>query len=97
MISKITLRNSVKIIDDKYVIKKKENNLENIYNYLLSRSFDYFPSVIKDDGDNYYYQYIEDISEPNEQKMIDLVNLITLLHNKTTFYKEVEIDNYKYL
>lgn len=97
MINKITLRNGVKIIDDKYVIKKKKNNLDDIYNYLLSRSFDYFPSVIKRDDDNYYYQYIKDISEPSEQKMIDLINVISLLHNKTTFYKEVDIDNYKYL
>ena len=97
MVNKITIRNSVKIIDDEYAIKKKKNNLGNIYNYLLSRSFDYFPKVVNDDGDNYYYQYIKDISEPNEQKMIDLINLVSLLHNKTTFYKEVDIDDYKYI
>ena len=97
MVNKITLRNSVKIIDDKYVIKKKKNDLSNTYNYLLSRSFDYFPSVINEDSDKYYYQYIKDIYEPSEQKIIDLINLVSLLHNKTTFYKEVDIDNYKYL
>ena len=39
--SRITIKNSVKIIsdDDKtYVIKKKKNNLDDIYRYLLSRS-----------------------------------------------------------
>lgn len=97
MINKITIKNSARIIDTSYVIKKKNKSLDNVYNYLLSRSFDYFPSVIKEDDKNFYYQYVEDIKEPKEQKMIDLINLISLLHNKTTFYKEVDLDHYKYI
>lgn len=97
MINKITIKNSARIIDTSYVIKKKNKPLDNVYNYLLSRSFDYFPSVIKEDDENFYYQYVDDIKEPKEQKMLDLINLISLLHNKTTFYKEVDIDHYKYI
>ena len=41
--------------------------------------------------------YINDIDEPKEQKIIDLTNIITLLHNKTTMYKEIDLDNYKYI
>lgn len=63
----------------------------------MSRSFDYFPEVVKEDNEKIYYRYINDLEEPKEQKVIDLVNLITLLHSKTTFYKEVDIDNYKYI
>lgn len=97
MINKITIKNGVKIINDEYVKKKKKREIDNIYNYLLSRSFDYFPEVLNEDDDYIYYRYINDIDEPREQKMVDLVNLISLLHNKTTFYKEVDIDNYKYI
>ena len=95
MINKITLKKGVRIIDNSYVIKKKQKSLTSTYNYLLSRSFDYFPEVIKEDDDNIYYKYIPDISEPKEQKMIDLVYLVALLHNKTTFYKEIDLDHYK--
>ena len=97
MANKITLKNSVKIINNDYVIKKQNNNLDNIYNYLQSRSFDYFPKIIKENNNNIYYEYISDISEPKEQKIIDLIVLISILHSKTTFYKEVDIDYYKEL
>ena len=99
MRNKITIKKSVKIVNEDgnncYVIKNKRNSLDNTYNYLLSRSFDYFPDVIES-GDKYYkYKYIEDTIEPREQKITDMVNLVTLLHSKTTFYKEVDIDNYR--
>ena len=97
MISRITIKNSVKIIDNNYVIKKKKESLNNTYNYLLSRSFDYFPEIIKEDNDYIYYKYINDIIEPKEQKIIDLINLLIILHSKTTVYKEVDIDYYKYI
>lgn len=97
MINKITIKNGVKIINDEFVKKKKKREIDNIYNYLLSRSFDYFPEILNEDDEYIYYRYINDIDEPREQKMVDLVNLVSLLHNKTTFYKEVDIDNYKYI
>ena len=37
------------------------------------------------------YEYIEDVNTPEEQKAIDLVSMMSLLHNKTTYYKEVPI------
>lgn len=95
MKSRITLKNNVKIIDNKYVIKKNSFNNNNIFEYLKSRSFNYYPDIIKQDDKYIYYEYITDIKEPQEQKMIDLITLITLLHSKTTIYKEVDIDYYK--
>lgn len=97
MINKITIKNSAKIINKELVIKRKNKEIDNIYNYLSSRAFDYFPKVLREDDDNICYEYISDLLEPNEQKMLDLVNLISLLHNKTTFYKEVDLDYYKYI
>jgi len=98
--SKITLKNNVRIITSKkgnYVIKKDACNLDNTYNYLLSRSFDYFPKTILKDNDYSVYEYIEDTYEPLEQRILDIITLLTMLHSKTTFYKEIDIDNYKYL
>lgn len=86
----------VTIVDDKmgrFIIKEKTNK-EEIFNYLKSRSFDYYPKIIVDE-DYEISEYIENIEYPNEQKIIDLINLVSLLHNKTTHYKEVDFDDYK--
>ena len=39
----------------------------------------------------------EEIKIEKEQKIIDLINILTLLHSKTTMYKEIDIDYYKYI
>lgn len=96
---RITIKNNVRIIDtlDKHlVIKPKKNtNLNNVYNYLESRAFDYFPKVIDENEEYEIYEYLEEIEEPIEQKASDIINLLTLLHSKTTYYKEVDYDYYK--
>ena len=89
MRNRITLKKSVKIINDEYVVKKKKDNIINTYNYLRSRAFDYFPEILKEEEDTIYTKYIPDVDEPKEQKIIDLINVITLLHSKTTMYKEI--------
>lgn len=92
---KLTIKNNVKIIDEESVIKKERKDLINTYKYLLSRSFDYFPKVLKQENSEYYYKFLKDIEEPREEKILDLMNLLSLLHSKTTFFKEVDIDYYK--
>lgn len=82
--------------DGKYRIKEKTKNNENIYEYLKSRNFNYLPKIISNPNDEYEItEYIESYNIPEEQKMIDLIDLIALLHNKTTHYKEVTEDDYK--
>lgn len=95
-INKITLLSNAKIIDNKVVVKPRKNKeLSQTYNYLKSRSFDYFPEPI-DIQENYeLYPYIKNNYEPKEQKAMDLMYLLSLLHSKTTFYREVDIDHNK--
>ena len=79
----------------KYVIKNKNRNNNDILKYLLSRNFDYFPKILSDKDDDYeLIEYIEDIDMPEEQKMMDMIDLIALLHSKTTYYKEVDVDDF---
>ena len=97
---KLTIKNNVRIIDTEkgsFVFKKKGNNrnVDNIYKYLTSRAFDYYPNKIDETDEYEMYEYIEDYNEQNEQKAVDIINLLTLLHSKTTFYKEVDFDYYK--
>jgi len=81
-----------------FVVKKKPKNkdLPSIFNYLKSRNFDYFPNIYGDSRDDaYVYEYVEDEDVINPQKSEDLINLVGLLHSKTSFNKEVSEETYK--
>lgn len=73
------------IIDDKYVIKP---NKTNIYEYLNYRSFNNYPDINIEDSYE-ISEYIDEIDIPNEQKMIDLITIVSNLHKKTTYYKKI--------
>jgi len=77
----------------KLVVKEKVKN--NIYEYLNSRNFNYYPNIVSKDSKYEIMNYVDNIDMPNEQKMLDMIKLIALLHNKTTYYQEVLIDDYK--
>lgn len=84
-----------------FVVKKKPKNkdLYSIFNYLKSRNFDYFPSIISSDSnlreESYVYDYVEENNYINPQKSEDLISLVGLLHSKTSFNKEVQEETYK--
>lgn len=84
----------VKTKDKNIIIKKKQTKNE-IYKYLNSRSFRYYPKIISEDDNYRITEYIDEIEMPDEQKMLDMIDLVSLLHYKTTYYKEVDIDDYK--
>lgn len=80
-----------------FVVKEKtDNKVANAYEYLMSRNFDYFPSLVKETRDDVnIFEYIDEVSQPKEQKALDMIDLVSLLHNKTTYYKEITEDKYK--
>lgn len=90
--------NSVVVDDDskKYVINKHKYK-KDILKYLNSRNFNYYPKIYDSTDDYDITEYIEDNEIPKEQKMNDLIHLTSLLHNKTTFYREVDEADYKTL
>ncbi len=76
------------------LVVKKNNNKDYIYDYLNTRNFSYYPEIIKEN--NYVIsRYIEDVNIPKDQKIFDLVDLVSLMHSKTTHYKKVSEDEYK--
>lgn len=107
LFKKILDKNGLKV--DKYTMKGKtmivntplgqfalkKGNLDNIYKYLLSRNFEYFPKVIDSNEDSTIYEFVDDVKYDNEQRAFDLIHTIALLHSKTTYYKDVDIDEYK--
>lgn len=79
----------------RFVVKKNIKD-KKIFDYLKSRSFDYYPKTVNEENEDYdIIEYIEELDYPNEQKMLDLISLVSLLHNKTTHYKEIDFADYK--
>ena len=90
--------NNIKIIhtkDGKYIYKETKPNIK-ILDYLKTRNFHYLPKLISSYNDDYQITpYLENYDIPQEQKILDLIVLVSLLHSKTTHYKEVDLDTYK--
>ena len=81
-----------------FVVKKKPKNkdIPGLFNYLKSRNFTFFPDIYTDNRDDeYIYEYIEDDNLINPQKSEDLINVVGLLHSKTSFNKEVSEETFK--
>lgn len=82
--------------DGKYVIKSKNRENNNIFKYLESRNFHYFPPKLSSEEDDYeLVPYIEEPDMPQEQKMMDFMDLIALLHSKTTYYEEIDLEEFQ--
>lgn len=97
---KITFLKKVVILNttsgDFVVKRKEEKDIKELYQYLESRSFNHFPSL-KDDARSEYnvFEYVPSVSMPIEQKAYDLINVLSNLHNSTTYYKSVTEDEFK--
>jgi len=97
---KITRKNKVYILntmEGNFVIKLNPKiNYSELYNYLYSRNFNYLPEISKDSRDDMLVlEYQEDLSLNNNQKAMDLIKLVALLHSKTSYFKNVTNDTYK--
>ena len=79
-----------------FIIKEKNKDLNELYNYLISRGFDNFPKLIDSSRkDLNVFEYVESINMPKEQMCDDIIDLIASLHNKTSYFKEVSEDKFK--
>lgn len=99
---KISKINSVYILytmEGNYALKLNPKiNYRELYNYLNSRSFNYLPSYSLDSrNDMAVFDYQEDISFNKEQKLMDMIEIVALLHTKTISFKDITLDKYKEL
>ena len=97
IINGITIKGNVIIINNKFVLKKRDVSLEDTYKYLKSRGFNYFPEIVYKTLNYDVYEYVNDIDISLEEKSFDFIKLVSLLHSKTTFYKEIDDNTYKEL
>lgn len=93
-ISKINNSYLVETTSNKYILKQRNKELDKKFEYLLSRGFNYFPdhTYIKEYD---IFKYIKDLERSKEEKLEELINITSLLHTKTTRYKNIDIDDYK--
>ncbi len=82
--------------DNQKLVFKKKTIPDTTLKYLKTRSFNYFPDRYDLKEDQYeIWQYLEDYDIPKEEKIKDLVNILSLLHLKTTTYEKINEDNIK--
>lgn len=78
------------------VVKPKEKDIREIYQYLKSRNFYSFPDLIDDSRDGVdVFSYVLDTPLPKEQKAQDMMSELASLHSKTTYFKTVSSDTYQ--
>lgn len=92
------LKGKSKIIEEdgiKYFVKYSEKNINELFEYLKLRSFDNIPQIIDSKSKNIKYKYIEQIDTNNKNKYKDLANVLSMLHYKTAYYKDVSKNKYR--
>lgn len=91
-------KGKVYIINSKnndYVIKLHTNNYD-IYKYLASRGFLFFPKNINYAYDNYDLSvFVKGIKTNEAQSVNEYIRIIALLHNKTSYKREIDLDEIK--
>lgn len=94
-----TIKGDVIVIETeegRFVFKLNNGkNLGKLYDYLRSRSFYHFQPLVNMDERYSIHDYVEEVEMPTEQKALDLMLVLSSLHNKTTYYQEVTFDDYK--
>lgn len=97
--NKITYKNNVVILsldnNCSVVIKKKNSDIKNIYDYLSLRGFNNYVPIEKDLHEDYVvYKYVNDENLSTEEKLERLATIIANMHAKTTYFKAVNKDEY---
>lgn len=79
------------------IVKEKGNvDIRELYNYLSSRNFTNYPKLVEDNREDVnVFEYVENTLMPDEQKASDLIEILSNLHNKTTYFKDVTSDTFK--
>ena len=82
MVNKYTIKGKSVIVDTPkglFVLKKSKGN--DIYKYLSSRNFNYFPKIIDYDDNVIMFEYLDTIFYDDSQKAFDIMHLILRYQN----------------
>lgn len=90
----IQYKNRVKVIGDK-LYKKRKRNIEEVYSFLDSRNYEYYVRPLEITNDEEIYPYINEYDTTSNERAKDLLYRVSILHNKTTEFKDKNIDSIK--
>lgn len=96
--NRFTIKGKVKIIENdgkKIVIKEKKKDLKDLFEYLSSRGYEYFPNITNERNNSLEYEYLEKENTFNDNIDEDMINMVSLLHYKTAYYKNVSQSKFK--
>ena len=82
--------------DHKYLIKPKDSNKKNVFDYLRSINYPYYVELENNPNDYYeIYPYYDDLVKDKSQKAKEMIYALISLHLKTINYKEYNTDKIK--
>ena len=90
--------NNAKLIEEDnnyYILKPKKIEIEKIYSNLISRNFNNFLSPLEINNSYEKYEFINELNSSDDDRANDIIYLMSLLHNKTTSFNEVNEDELK--
>lgn len=90
--NKITRIGKVKIVNDLEVYKKKEKDINYLYQHLSGKDFYSYPELIDEDESFYIFKYIKEKRKP---RINDALSTLALLHSKTSEEKVVNRESFK--
>lgn len=88
-------RKNTVIIKDDRVIKKNNDKLLELYDYLDSVGFNNYPKVINNNEEYIESEYIENRKYHELSNGIEFIKTVSLLHSKTVFNKDVSKNKYR--
>lgn len=91
---RIEKRGNIVIYDNEYVLKE-EKDLTDLENYLKGRDYHGFIPILAREDNKNKYPYLKDYSLDKNQLALDVASSLALLHNKTSYNKEVTEDKHK--
>lgn len=92
MANKISYKGKVKIVDDEYLTKEKQKDINYLYQFLEGNDYYNFPALLDEDEKNYKYKFIKTIDQTDIKTVLE--NMATL-HSKTVNTKYVGKNKYE--
>ncbi len=89
----IKLIGKAKIINNEYVLKKKEKDLGRLFNILDKKEVNNHPVIIEDKDDITSYKYI--VADSEEIDVVEYASIVARLHNNTSQNKKISKKKYK--
>lgn len=83
--------------DEQVVVKERRKNQKELFSYLDSKDFHYALKPVNLEALDEFdiYPFVLETVKRKDEKAVDMMYILSLLHNKTSYYKEMILDDIK--